>query len=122
MYNKLFENAAKDIQTTRSIVRINQKLREIKSKELELNSQSKLLEELINIIPTEQEWMVYEHCSIVTRLYSIYESFVENIINKWIEQLPTIIKLKMTCFFTRVIPFFIALKWWTLVENLSTPR
>jgi MAE_28990/MAE_18760-like HEPN len=91
MYNNLFENAAKDIQTTRSIIRINRKLREIKSEELELNSQSKLLQELIDIIPTEQEWMVYEHCSIVTRLYSIYESFVENIINTWIEQLPTII-------------------------------
>jgi MAE_28990/MAE_18760-like HEPN len=93
MYNNLFENAAKDIQTTRSIIRINQKIREIKSEELEINSQSKLLQELIDIIPTEQEWMVYEHCSIVTRLYSIYESFVENIINEWIEKLPIIIRI-----------------------------
>ncbi|WP_446358366.1 MAE_28990/MAE_18760 family HEPN-like nuclease [Coleofasciculus sp. A1-SPW-01] len=31
---------------------------------------------------------MYDHCAVVTRLYAIYERFVENLIREWIQVLP----------------------------------
>ncbi|WP_181256750.1 MAE_28990/MAE_18760 family HEPN-like nuclease [Merismopedia glauca] len=37
------------------------------------------------------EWQVYDSCAAVTRLYAIYESFVENLIGDWVRLLPKIV-------------------------------
>lgn len=50
------------------------------------------LRELIAAIPKDSlAWRGYEHCAVVSRLYAIYESFVEKLIQNWIEILPLLV-------------------------------
>jgi len=91
MYSNLFENAKEEIETTRAIIRVYEELRKLESQELDSNNLFPPFTELIKILPTRENWTMYEHCSVVTRLYSIYESFVESLIHEWIDRLPTIV-------------------------------
>jgi hypothetical protein len=89
MYNNVFETAREEIETTRSIIKVHEKLRELQSINAD-NLPSSFIE-LIEILPKRGNWTVYEHCSVITRLYSIYESFVKSIIHEWIDRLPSIV-------------------------------
>ena len=89
MYNNVFETASEEIETTRSIIKVHDKLRELQS--ITTDNLPSSFTELIEILPKRGNWTVYEHCSVITRLYSIYESFVESIIHEWIDRLPLIV-------------------------------
>jgi MAE_28990/MAE_18760-like HEPN len=89
MYNNVFETASEEIETIRSIIKVHEKLRELQS--VDTRDLPLLVTELIEILPKRGNWTVYEHCSVITRLYSIYESFVESIIHEWIDRLPLIV-------------------------------
>ena len=89
MYNNVFETASEEIETTRSIIKIHEKLRELQS--IDIGDLPLSFTELLEILPKRGNWTVYEHCSVITRLYSIYESFVESIIHEWIDRLPLIV-------------------------------
>jgi hypothetical protein len=39
-------------------------------------------------IPKYKEWRIYEHCAVLTRLYAVYEDFVEELISDWLILLP----------------------------------
>lgn len=85
----MFETASEEIETTRSIIKVHEKLRELQS--IDTADLPLAVIELIEILPKRENWIVYEHCSVITRLYSIYESFVESIIHEWIDRLPSIV-------------------------------
>ena len=42
-------------------------------------------------IPKTKEWRIYDHCAAVTKLYAIYENFVEDLIRDWLRLLPEIV-------------------------------
>lgn len=94
MFEELIEVVNQDIATIRSIIKTNNHLRTIlfskdsASPQL-LNNNSQLMN-LKQLVPDETPWKLYDHCSVVTRLYSIHESFVENLISSWINYLPQI--------------------------------
>lgn len=89
MFQEILETVSKDISTVRNIIKTNENLRE-------LLSQTKFIDELAFLaslkenIPNSREWRIYEHCAAVTRLYAIYESFVEDLVRDWLAILPTI--------------------------------
>jgi hypothetical protein len=33
-----------------------------------------------NSAPTKSSWQVYDHCAVFTRLYAVYEQFIENLV------------------------------------------
>jgi hypothetical protein len=94
MFEEPLKTVNEDISTVRSIIRTNEKLREIIFREgIATGQDSQNNEELISlreIVLNEKNWRVYDHCSVVTRLYAIYESFVESSIRDWIIYLPKI--------------------------------
>lgn len=49
-----------------------------------------LINRLKQNIPKKKDWLIYDHCSVVTKLYAIYESLVENLITEYITILPTL--------------------------------
>jgi hypothetical protein len=85
MFNELLNKSTHSINTIRSIIKFNEHLRD----KLSATQNSELLA-FKQIAPNLDEWKSYERCSVVTRLYAIYESFVENIIKDWIISLPEI--------------------------------
>jgi hypothetical protein len=83
------------IATVRSILQTNDRFRGILFGQNSVTRQ--LLEEhqefifLLEVVPDESEWQVCDHCAAVTRLYAIYERFVEDLISDWLRFLPEII-------------------------------
>jgi hypothetical protein len=94
MFQELIETVIVNISTVRSIIQTNDRLREIIfSKSPIIEQESKENTELIllrQVVPSTTDWRVYDHCAVVTRLYAIYESFVEDLVTDWILYLPEI--------------------------------
>ncbi|MEP6517242.1 MAE_28990/MAE_18760 family HEPN-like nuclease [Microcoleus vaginatus] len=94
MFEELIEKASVKISTVRAIIKTNDRLRRIVSRD-SLNQQQ--LEEnpefaaLIEVIPSEKEWEIYDRCAVVTRLYAIYERFVEDLISDWLRLMPELV-------------------------------
>ena len=93
MYQQFLVKAKEDISTVRSIIKTNENLRNL----ILTSNNKQTSEEYIKIIgilkqdiPNTRDWRVYDHCSAVTKLYAIYENFVENLIRDWLGVLPTL--------------------------------
>nr|WP_293177351.1 MAE_28990/MAE_18760 family HEPN-like nuclease [Microcoleus sp. PH2017_38_RDM_U_B] len=90
----MIEKASVKISTVRAIIKTNHRLRSIVFRD-SLNKQK--LEEnpeftaLMEVISTEKEWEIYDRSAVVTRLYAIYERFVEDLISDWLRLLPDLV-------------------------------
>ncbi len=86
MFQELLATVRENISTVRSIIKTSDRLRDIGfgGDAITKHSFSTLLQD----IPSLKEWRVYDHCSAITRLYAIYENFVENLISRWLGLLP----------------------------------
>lgn len=95
MFDELLQIVNVNISTVRKIIQTNDKLRVIlftvRTSTQEESEQDTELTKLIENIPSERNWLVYDHCAVVTRLYAIYERFVEDLITEWVEYLPLIV-------------------------------
>ena len=95
MFEENLKKTGESLATIRAVIQTNDKLREIAfGQETETVKQLKDNEqfmELLKGIPGRIEWEKYEHCGVVTRLYAIYESFVEDLIMDWLKLLPKLI-------------------------------
>lgn len=99
MFQELIKTVKVNISTVRSIIQTNDRLRKIAFGEGALTKQ-KLEEDrefvittLIQDIPKAGEWRVYDHCAVITRLYAIYERFVEELVTDWIRLMPEMFPL-----------------------------
>jgi MAE_28990/MAE_18760-like HEPN len=93
MFEGLLEKNTKDIDAIRLIIKTNDKLRLIISSQTQENLDDhydERIDNLISIAPPLTEWRIYDHCSVVTRLYALYENFVEDLIKDWLVSLPEI--------------------------------
>jgi hypothetical protein len=95
MRTMIFYNLSNSIKQNLDIIRqsikLNEKIRDLAIRTVNEIDNSPLFKELIEVIPTGGEWLGYENCAAVTRLYAVYESFVEALIVKWIEELPSLV-------------------------------
>jgi MAE_28990/MAE_18760-like HEPN len=94
MFEELIEKASVKISTVRAIIKTNHRLRSIVFRD-SLNKQK--LEEnsefaaLMEVISSEKEWEIYDRSAVVTRLYAIYERFVEDLISDWLRLLSDLV-------------------------------
>ena len=95
MFDKLLKDVSLHISTVKKVIQTNDRLRKIVfrhnptiEQELAQNTQFAVL---IEGVASEQEWLIYDRCAVVTRLYAIYERFVEDLITEWLEYLPKIV-------------------------------
>ncbi|BDI14366.1 hypothetical protein ANSO36C_01680 [Nostoc cf. commune SO-36] len=94
MFQDLLITVKVNISTVRAIIKTNDRLRQISFGasalvKQEWNEDTELiLGTLIQDIPKVIEWRVYDHCAVVTRLYAIYERFVEDLVRDWLVLLP----------------------------------
>lgn len=97
MFDELLQTVNVNISTVRKIIQTNDKLRGIlfaeQSATQEKSEENTELTQLIENLPSEREWLVYDHCAVVTRLYAIYERFVEDLITDWLKLLPRIVPI-----------------------------
>lgn len=94
MFDRLLQETLTNLSTVHAMIETNDRLRRIIFTEdsvrqnLEKNQE---FAELIKVTPKEIDWKIYDHCATVTRLYAIYESFVEEIIQEWLKTLPKLV-------------------------------
>ena len=96
MFQELLQQAKDNISTVRSVIKTNENLRVIFLNERNAKKQKseeyvKLLKLLKKDFPKTKEWRVYDHCAAVTKLYAIYENFVEDLIRDWLRLLPELV-------------------------------
>ncbi len=95
MFDELIKTLIANIATIRAILQTNDRLRSIVFKKEGVND-DKLEEKtefiaLIDKVPDETEWQIYDHCAAVMRLYAIYERFVEDLISDWLLLIPELV-------------------------------
>ncbi|MCC3405860.1 MAG: hypothetical protein JGK17_09760 [Microcoleus sp. PH2017_10_PVI_O_A] len=94
MFDELLKTVSLKISTVRSMIKTNDRLRKIVFQD---SSDIKQLKEhpefaaLIEVICSKREWQIYERCAVVTRLYAIYERFVEDLISDWLQLMPDLV-------------------------------
>jgi MAE_28990/MAE_18760-like HEPN len=93
MFDNLSANMQAQIDTIAKIVKMNRQLRNIAIQEPSTLAAFPSLQDLSKVLPTEEEWRAYEHCATVSRLYAVYESFVENLIENWVVELPRLVPM-----------------------------
>jgi hypothetical protein len=99
MFQAHLKTVKVNISTIRSIIQTNERLRGIAfgegtatRQELEEGAEF-IISALMQDAPKATEWRVYDHCAVVTRLYAIYEHFVEDLITDWVQRLPDLFPL-----------------------------
>ncbi|WP_341734285.1 MAE_28990/MAE_18760 family HEPN-like nuclease [Microcoleus sp. EPA2] len=94
MFEELLQKVSVKISTVRGIVETSHRLRiivfrdSLNKQKLEDNPELAIL---IEIMPSEEEWEIYDRSAVVTRLYAIYERFVEDLISDWLRLLPDLV-------------------------------
>jgi len=86
----LFHTLRLKISAIRAILQANKMLGEIAFNNATIRESEDpvKLTEIIRVIPEKNEWQSYEHCAAVTRLYAVYENFVEDLISQWLRSIP----------------------------------
>jgi hypothetical protein len=94
MFQELLNTVKVDISTVQALIQTNERLREIvfgqDSVTRHESDEDTELTVLMKGVPGLTEWRVYDHCTVVTRLYAIYERFVKNLVTDWVRLLPSI--------------------------------
>jgi hypothetical protein len=52
------------------------------------SSAENAIDEIRKAAPSKPSWQVYDHCAAFTRLYAIYEQFIESLISEYLRMLP----------------------------------
>jgi hypothetical protein len=94
MFDELLKTVCLKISTVRSMIKINDRLRKIvfqDSSDIKQLKENPELAALIEEIPSKDEWRIYDRSAVVTRLYAIYERFVEDLISDWLRRMPDLV-------------------------------
>lgn len=97
MFEPLLGKVEKNISTMSAIIATNDCLRKTffryKSNQDNSNSLPSELISVVESISQDKEWRVYDHCSVVTQLYAVYERFVEDLLSYWLALLPELVPI-----------------------------
>lgn len=94
IFQELLRKAEDNISTVRSVIKTNENLRQVifnsRNIQQKLTDCEQFLDLIQKDIPKPRDWKIYDHCAAVTKLYAIYENFVEDLIRDWLSLLPEI--------------------------------
>ncbi|MBE9186309.1 hypothetical protein IQ270_16840 [Microcoleus sp. LEGE 07076] len=94
MFEELLKTVCLKISTVRSMIKINDRLRKIvfqNSSDIKQLKENPEFAALIEVISSKEEWRIYDRSAVVTRLYAIYERFVEDLISDWLRRMPDLV-------------------------------
>ena len=89
MFSALVSSLKNEIEIVRQALRINELLRSTFSNpSLNAANIDPLLVSIQKTLPDTTDWRIYDHCASITRLYSIYEGFVDGLLTNWLTLIP----------------------------------
>jgi hypothetical protein len=92
MFDHLLVGIKRDLDNVRSIVETHERLRDLILSSLApdaLHVEADL-RAIARIAPAKSDWLLYDHCAAVTRLYAIFENFIENLVTEYLGFLPSL--------------------------------
>ncbi len=90
MFSSLTGQLGKEVEALKKILGVNAKLRDLHAGGHARNSSDTIFAEVLSAAPDRINWRVFDHCAAVTRLYALYEQFVESLVEDYLRQLPEI--------------------------------
>ncbi len=93
MFWSTVERTRKDLRDLKSVVGANERLRDLIFSFGSDQPGGSLEQKFFSIqkeSPAKSVWALYDHCAAVTRLYAIFEDFVDSIVKEYLEALPGI--------------------------------
>ncbi|NJL67033.1 MAG: hypothetical protein HC894_10075 [Microcoleus sp. SM1_3_4] len=94
MFDELLKTVSLKISTVRSMIKTNDRLRKIvfqDSSDIQQLKKNPEFAALVEVTSSKREWQIYDRCAVVTRLYAIYERFVEDLISDWLRLMPDLV-------------------------------
>lgn len=88
MFPALLAKLIQQVDTVRRSIETSDAIRKLLSR----STGDGELESIKDQSPTTTEWRIYDHCAALTRLYAIYESFVDEIVSDLLTTLPSLFK------------------------------
>jgi MAE_28990/MAE_18760-like HEPN len=88
MFSSLTGQLGKEVEALKKILGVNARLRDLHAASPALNSSDMILAEVLSTAPDRINWRVFDHCAAVTRVYALYEQFVEDLVEDYLSQLP----------------------------------
>jgi hypothetical protein len=81
MFVELGARAASEISTIRAALKVSESVRKLLA---ENNGDAKRLQTRLPSPPELPDWRIYDHCAALTRLYSVFAAFVEDLLEEWL--------------------------------------
>ena len=93
MFTELLKKAKENIESVRAVLRANEQMRTVLfgAHDLTTIGHKDYLSGVIGVPPDATGWRIYDHCAGLTRLYTIYEQFVSELVRDWLIMLPTLV-------------------------------
>lgn len=91
MFPALIEKLHRQIAGVKNAIRSSELLRGYYTGTIRVSPRNKVIRDLRSLAPDNTQWRVYDHCAAITRLYSIYEGFVDELLTNWLNTLPDLI-------------------------------
>ena len=93
MFPSLVSNLRHEFDIVRRAVRTNELLRFAFANPLDANANiDPLVDDIQKNLPNTADWRIYTHCASITRLYSIYDGFVDNLLTDWLTLIPSLVQ------------------------------
>ncbi len=93
MFSSLTGQLGQQIEALKKVLDVNARLRDLHIDNSIQNYNDTALAKVLSTVPDRINWRVFDHCAAVTRLYAIYEQFVEDLVKDYLKQLPEIYAL-----------------------------
>jgi hypothetical protein len=90
MFSALIEKLANDLDALKRAISVHDSIRALISGDSAALAANPFLGGLVSSCPKKLEWQVIDHCAAVTRLYALYEQFVEAIVTSHVDLLPSV--------------------------------
>jgi hypothetical protein len=91
MFDSLLARTRQELATTMSVVDTHEALRAITFSALTPGNPKTQSEEVLAVAsraPLRTDWLLYDHCAAVTRLYAIFEGFIDEVVRSYLDALP----------------------------------
>lgn len=93
MFSSFTARLRSEIETVKSVLATHDLVREVVFRDGgsdDPTSDTVTLKAIRQIAPPKSNWQVYDHCAAFTRLYAVFESFIDELATEYIRLLPSL--------------------------------
>jgi hypothetical protein len=100
MFSNITDKTRVELDTVRQVLETHEAIRDLvyvidpfaaePTTEAHLRWTSDPLRQIKDIAPQRNDWLIYDHCAALTRMYAIFEKFIEDLVTEYLRLLPAL--------------------------------